>query len=267
MPAPPGQYQPIPGSDSHVHTRLCGHAEGEMEEYVLAAIEAGLDELIFLEHMEEGIDDRKRTWLVAEEFAYYFREGERLQKEYGRRLQIGLGVECGYNPECRDTLRARLLAHPWAQIGISCHFLRPEPGHDHLNLFSRHPDTLRRARQYGPTRLLSQYFHTLTEGVESLPASKVCHLDAALRFLPEIRLEEEHYGQIATLLRLMRKKGVALEVNTSGLHIRGEIFPNRRILAMARELSLELLFGSDAHHPRDVAGHFSAMAALLPPSR
>ncbi len=42
-------------SDNHVHTNLCGHAKGEMEEYVQAAISKRLKCIVFLEHMEEGI--------------------------------------------------------------------------------------------------------------------------------------------------------------------------------------------------------------------
>ena len=39
--------------DGHIHTRLCNHATGEMEEYVLAALNKNLKTIIFLEHLEE----------------------------------------------------------------------------------------------------------------------------------------------------------------------------------------------------------------------
>lgn len=35
----------------HTHTARCGHAEGTDEEYVLAAIERGFDELGFSDHV------------------------------------------------------------------------------------------------------------------------------------------------------------------------------------------------------------------------
>jgi histidinol-phosphatase (PHP family) len=234
-----------------------------MEEYVLAAIGHGLKEIIFLEHMEEGIESERVTWLSDADFQSYFNEGERLQRRYGDRITIGMGVECGYNPDCGEELRRRLLARPWAQIGLSCHFLRTEEASAHLNLFSRNPESLRLARAYGPDRLLSQYFANLTEAVETLPGTKVCHLDGALRFLAEISLSESHYRQIDHLLHRMQARGLALELNTSGLTIRGEIFPNRRILARARELGLALVLGSDAHRPQEVAGHFHRLDELL----
>ena len=35
----------------HTHTARCGHATGTDEEYVLAAIEQGFDELVFSDHV------------------------------------------------------------------------------------------------------------------------------------------------------------------------------------------------------------------------
>lgn len=253
-----------PRSDSHVHTTLCAHAVGSMEEYVLTAIARGLKELVFLEHMEEGIDSPRKTWLTEEDFDLYFAEGQRLRELYGKKLHIGLGVECGYNRASCQALLIRLAARKWAQIGISCHFLRLSEGTGHLNLFSRHPENIAIVRKFGIDRVLEAYFATLTEAVQTLPGSKVCHLDGALRFLPDIRLTNHHYAQIEHLLQEMALRSIALEVNTSGLTIRGEQFPSRRILEMARGFNLELVFGSDAHRPEDVAGHFPEILSRLP---
>ncbi len=260
MPAPAH----TPHSDSHVHTTLCAHAVGSMEEYVLAAIARGLEELVFLEHMEEGIDSPRKTWLSEEDFDLYFAEGQRLQRLYGKKLRIGLGVECGYNSASRQTLLTRLAARKWTQIGISCHFLLLQEGAGHLNLFSRHPENIAIAREFGIDHVLEAYFATLTEAVQTLPGSKVCHLDGALRFLPDVRLTNHHYAQIEHLLKEMAARGIALEVNTSGLTIRGEQFPCRRILEMAKGINLDLVFGSDAHRPEDVAGHFPEILSRLP---
>ena len=82
-------------TDGHVHTRLCHHASGEMEEYVQAAIARGLEKIIFLEHLEMGIRYFESTWLSEEDFAYYFKEGERLREKYRGAVEIGLGVEVG----------------------------------------------------------------------------------------------------------------------------------------------------------------------------
>ena len=76
--------------DSHVHTNLCHHARGEMEEYVQAAIERGLRRLVFLEHLEAGINYFESTWLTDDDFDYYHSEGQRCRSNTRIRLKSGL---------------------------------------------------------------------------------------------------------------------------------------------------------------------------------
>lgn len=243
--------------DSHVHTRLCGHAKGEMEEYVQNAIKKGLKKLIFLEHMEEGIVYAQgRTWLSEDEFDQYFSEGQRLQSRYQEKIEIGLGVECGYNPDYCDILKARLAKRSWDQIGISSHFLRLEGMPHHLNLFSRKEANILLARKFGAEIILDRYFSSLIDAVHCLPGTMLCHLDAALRYLPETVLTDSHYAVIDKLLQVVSEKGMSVEINTSGFAIRQEQFPNQRILDMAQSYGIPFIFGSDAHKPSDVGRYF-----------
>lgn len=251
-------------SDAHIHTRLCGHATGEMEEYVQAAIRKGLTKITFLEHMEEGIlHFQGKTWLSEDDFDSYFSEGERLQISYQNEIEIGLGVECGYNPDCCGQLNTRLQKRAWSQIGISCHFLKFAGMDNHLNLFSRKEKNILLAREIGDEKILTRYFTTLIEAVDCLPGSMLCHLDGALRFLPEISLTKAHYELIDKLLLRVKHNKLAIEINTSGLAIRQEQFPSRRILSMARDYNIPFVFSSDAHKPDDVGRFFDIVNATL----
>lgn len=254
---------PDPLSDCHVHTRLCRHASGEMEDYVLAAMAKGLRRLTFLEHLEEGINSPVTTWLDEASFDLYFAEGERLRRVYGEQIDIGLGVECGFNPDAVESLRRRLAARPWDCIGISCHYLRIKGLH-HLNLFSRRREPLEQAARIGGELLLSRYLASLYEAVVELSTGSVlCHLDGALRHLPGLSLTDAHRAQIATLLDLVRDKGLRVELNTSGFAIRGEPFPRQPLLAMALARNIPLQLGSDAHKPEQVGRYFSEACRLI----
>lgn len=254
---------PDPLSDCHVHTHFCGHASGDMEDYVRAAIAKGLRRLTFLEHLEEGINSPVATWLDEASFDRYFTEGERLRRVYGERISIGLGVECGFNPDAVGSLRRRLAARPWDCIGISCHYLRIQWPH-HLNLFSRRKEQLEKAAQIGGELLLTRYFATLHEAVVELSTATVlCHLDGALRHLEGLSLTDEHLAQIATLLDLVRDTGLRLELNTSGIAIRGEPFPRQSLLAMALARNIPLQLGSDAHQPQQVGRYFTEACRLI----
>ncbi|MFT5699677.1 MAG: histidinol-phosphatase (PHP family) [Desulforhopalus sp.] len=248
--------------DTHVHTRLCGHAVGEMEDYVQAAVRKGLERIVFLEHMEEGILTPKPSWLSETDFDYYFKEGGRLQEKYGGEIDIGLGVECGYNPDCKEILQKRLSSRKWDQIGISCHFLKVENEQNHLNLFSKNPENINRAVRLDTTILFDRYLDTLLEAVTTLNGTLLCHLDAAFRWIPGHVLTKQHYVKIDAILGQAAAKGMALEINTSGIAIRNEPFPNSRILTLARKHSMTFQLGSDAHKPENVGNYFDQLSSL-----
>lgn len=250
--------------DGHIHTSYCHHAIGTMEEYVQAAIKKGLKKIVFLEHMEAScVKYFETTWLTDADFQEYFKEGYRLQEHYKSHLHIGLGVEVGYSTTHWKELRERLQQQHWDQIGISYHFM-PVPGalYD-LNLVSRKERNIQAIASAGVDTVLQRYFQTLTEAVRNLPGTVLCHLDAALRFQPDLHLTSHHWQQIEQLLSAIKEKKMAIEVNTSGFAIRGTPFPSPQILQMALDLDIPLSVGSDAHRPEDVGRFFDQLPHLL----
>ena len=250
-------------ADTHVHTSLCGHASGTMEEYVVAALEKGLKRLVFLEHLEEGIDAPLRSWLTEEDFDYYFEEGTRLKEVYLDRIQIDLGVEVGYNPDCSTTILSRLQQRKWERIGLSCHFFTVDDHDAHLNVLSKNQKNIDIIENYGTGRLLTRYFDTLVEAVTTIPADVLGHLDAGLRHQPSYKLDKSHWAQIETLLDTVKNRAMALEINTSGYKYRGQPFPLPAIIEMARHRSMSFSVGSDAHSPSEVGRHFDQAAQLV----
>ena len=225
-----------------------------MEEYVLAAISRGLRRLTFLEHLEEGIKYGQKIWLDEDDFDLYFEEGMRLQELYRNQIDVRLGVECGYNPAAESSILQRLQNRNWDEVGISCHFLHLPGLRSHVNLFSSKASSLAVCEKFDSDHLIELYLTTLLQAIERLPGTKVCHLDGALRFLPGVNLEKSHLPRIDALLAAIKAHSMLLEVNTSGIAIRGEQFPATDILNRAIALEIPLVLGSDAHKPADV-GH------------
>ena len=246
--------------DHHVHTSFCHHATGTMEEYVLAGINCGLEGIVFLEHLEAGINYFETTWLTDHDFACYRREGERLRGEYGDRINIGLGVEVGYNPELVDELREFLGRYSWDRVGISYHFL--EVAGKHYNLVSRKRENMEAFRRAGITEVLDRYFAGLLAAIRDLPGTALCHLDAVLRHYPNLSLTSAHQAQIEAILDALLEQNMALEVNTSGVPLRDEPYPAVEIISRAAKLGLRLEAGSDAHRPEDVGRFFHQLPFL-----
>ena len=86
--------------DYHVHSKMCGHAEGEMEEYVKQGIKKGLGEIGFNEHFPIlHLEDKEfslRLAMSIDEFPIYMEHVQRLQKEFKKHISIKLGCEIDY---------------------------------------------------------------------------------------------------------------------------------------------------------------------------
>ncbi|MDD5758235.1 MAG: histidinol-phosphatase [Desulfobulbaceae bacterium] len=248
-------------TDGHVHSCLCHHAVGEMEDYVLAACDKGLERLIFLEHFEIGIRYFETTWLTAADFEVYFTTGRALQRKYRDRVDIGLGVEVGYNPEKVAETIAFLRQYDWDRIGLSYHFLRHED--EHLNLLSRKTENMAKCSSLGVKEILRAYFEGLRQALGQLPATVLCHLDAALRHHPEIMFDNDHKQLMEAILVELAAKDIALEINTSGFDHRQQPYPPPWLIRQAQELGVKLVAGSDAHRPQDVGRYFDRLPMYL----
>jgi histidinol-phosphatase (PHP family) len=247
--------------DGHVHTKFCHHASGEMEEFILAAVNRNLRKIIFLEHLEVGIDYFESTWLSENDFYSYHEQGKHLQEKYKNIIEIGLGIEVGYNPKSLEEIQRRLALHSWDRIGISYHFLETDSGH--LNMVSSKQINIDRLDEYGVDKVAQRYYSDLKDAVEKLPGQVLCHIDAVLRHHPNVTLTPEHYGLIDELLDAVARKKIAIEVNTSGYRTKNEPYPSVALLKKAIERNIPLVAGSDAHRPEDVGRYFDRLPDLL----
>ena len=77
----------------HTHTRWCKHATGEIEDYIEAAIGAGLKELAITEHVphKDNLDPRRIQW---EEFDAYNQALEAAIHKYHADIRVIKGFEC-----------------------------------------------------------------------------------------------------------------------------------------------------------------------------
>ena len=76
---------------------------------------------------------------------------------------------------------------------------------------------------------------------------------------------EKHKDSIIPILKLMKEKGIGIELNTSGLRYDcKEIFPHPTILKWCKEVGVEhYTISSDAHLTEDVGKDLDKALALL----
>lgn len=247
--------------DFHIHTKYCNHAVGEMSEYVESAIARGLDAMGFLEHYEVGINYYKKNWLTYDELSIYYEQGLKLREQFGAQIKIYLGVELGINLTQIEALKKGLEKHPWDHVGLSFHYLQFEPYN--INVCSGSANNLKQMANYGLQKAVQVYFDTLQAGIQAIEADFLCHFDVLWRNYPDIEVTPEIEKRIEGILELVRRKKMALEINTSGFLHRGQQYPATWILVRAHQLGIPFVVGSDSHAPDQIARYFDKVEPLI----
>ena len=239
--------------DYHVHTAYCGHASGEMEQYVQQALSHGLSEICFCDHMplQDGFDDEHR--MGAKDVQPYIDEIFRLRDLYPQ-LIIHLGFEADYIAGMEEYLLNFRRKHGVDHFLMSIHFVTGWPAGEWTFAFPFGSGTIR-------NRYLD-YFQTMKSGVKSGLFDAVAHIDLIKR--PRYPVCDVVSDMVDEVLDAVAEVGMAVEYNTSGLRKPiAEAFPAEDLLARIVHRSIPVCLGSDAHHPEQVAYAFDDLQPLL----
>lgn len=239
--------------DYHIHTALCGHASGAMEEYVEFAQTQPLREIGFSDHLPMLKWGQPEYAMPFSKLPEYARRVQELRGMFPK-LPIKLGIEADYySPEDEAATRSLLAQHPFDYVYGSVHFVEDWAIDD--------PQNLRRWEQTGVNTVYELYFAQLRRAANSRLFDIMSHTDLAKKF--GHRPTKDFSEDIEKTVRAYKDAGVAVEINTSGLRRPvKEMYPSRDILRLLRRYDIPLVFGSDAHAPNEVGRDFASANAL-----
>lgn len=229
--------------DSHMHTPLCKHAQGEPEAYAAQAERRGLKGIIFTCHNPGPKGWSERVRMSLDEFDEYVEMVARARAAWNGRVDVLLGLESDYIPGIEPFLEK---LHAQADL--------------HFVLGSVHPqlpyykDTYYNGDEYAFHQL---YFKHLAMAAESGLYDCLSHPDLVKNSFPEKYNMNHLLDDILPNLDRIAATGVAMELNTSGLHKRiKEMNPGRAMLTEMYTRRIPIVLGSDAHSPNRVAADF-----------
>jgi histidinol-phosphatase (PHP family) len=240
--------------DYHLHGNFCGHAKGELEEYVVTAVGKGFKEIGFSAHLPKVIDPDPYHAMLEEDLSRYVDLVHSLQERYSGRIVMRLGIEADYFEGHEEKTERLLKAYPFDYVLGSVHFL------DDWHFTSRLG--LPRYETEDPSRIFPRYFELLGRMIKTGLFDIAAHADAIRReyFQPSGPLDME-YRNIA---RLLSENGMAIEVSTAGLRRQaGSIYPDEELLRACIEAGVPLTLGSDAHSPEDVGKDYDRAFEVL----
>ena len=239
--------------DYHVHTSLCNHATGSMEEYVRAAVGKGLETICFLDHLTFQKAGRDNA-MFPREVPMYVNAARRLARQYRDRIQVRVGLEIDFSPRHVDRCIEVVNTFDLDVVGSSIHFLDGE------DVVSRHSAWAR--GDISADVVYPTYLAVLESMLDYDYFDVICHLDLPKKY--GNRPSPSVIEGFADLLTLVREKDLAVELNTSGLHCPvKEAFPSPELLGRCAQLGIPVTFGSDAHSPETVGRDFDRGRDLL----
>ncbi len=237
--------------DYHMHSYLCRHGEGEIFQYVESAIAKGVTEIGFAEHIPIPELDDPTGRMPFDDWETYVSDVAAAQGNYPE-IKIRLGIEADYLPPHMAYIEHFLGQYPFDFVIGSVHFVGDWD-------FSN-PALAHRLDEIGVNTLHTRYYTLIEEAVQTGLYDVIGHLDLPKRIArPTINVSDN----INRALQAVRKAGVALDVNTSGLRKAGELYPKKDILEQAFDLQIPVVLGSDAHKPDEVAADFPATIQML----
>ncbi|MGE5653547.1 MAG: histidinol-phosphatase HisJ family protein [Bacillota bacterium] len=229
--------------DYHLHSDSSPDCPIPMATQCERAIELGVEEICFTEHLDLDPRDLAEGCLDDDR---YTREIHAARERFGPRLTVRQGVELGEGHRFLSEAQQRLLTRQYDFVLGSIHWT------DHLCLGAPFTPDISREQLYG--RYFTQLLDLSTKDFYDV----IAHFDLAKRY------GVAHFGpfdphdyeeEIRTILRNLIERGKGIEINTSGWRQPPqETLPGPMVLKWYHEMGGEILtMGSDSHRPQHLA--------------
>ncbi len=229
--------------DLHNHTPLCNHATGRPREYIIKAIEEGIDIYGFSDHAPMDFDKKYRMSFDA--MKSYEDEILSLKNEFQDRVDIRLGYEVDY---IKGHMFEKVLSAKVDYLIGSVHFLD--------NWGFDNPEYIKGYEGRDIDTIWQEYFNAVEQMAKMGRFNIVGHIDLmkVFNFLPkkDIRLIAKN------AIKAIKEAGMSVEINAAGYRKPvKEQYPSKYILEVCYEANIPITFGSDAHSIEQVGLNYT----------
>lgn len=240
-------------ADFHMHTSASFDAEMTAEQACDAAIAAEIAAIAITDHVEMVPDLAGDADSVAQES---WNAASRVREQYGGQLRVARSIELG--EPLYDLPHAQKVLARYAYDYVLASQHTTESGVDYYHYDYTGADI---------GEVMDAYFASVLRLVEWGKFHTLAHLTYPFRYMPPERRPSDYtrwQPAIDAIFRTMVARGLALEINTSGL--RGPIGctqPDAPLIRRFRELGGQYVtLGSDAHFAKDVGAGLAEAVRL-----
>ena len=213
----------------HSHTKRCGHATGEDEEYVKCAIKAGIKHMGFSDHIFlPGVTQAR----VRGDYALldsYIDTVNELKDKYKDQIDIKVGFETEYFPSFVSYYRYLLESKKVDYLIQGQHF------HEYEDGIGRYPKDD-----------IELYINDVISGIKTGLFTYLCHPDIYL--LWNQVGSEKSIEAARRILKVCEEYDVPIEYNICGVRDLRP-YPSEEFFILSKEYKLRYVIGIDAHDP------------------
>lgn len=239
--------------DYHIHTSLCGHARGTLDELAEAAVSRGMREIGISDHMPLLYMEDAELAMSADRLPVYVESVLDLKERFRGRLEVRLGIEADYHPGTMEERASMIEQYPFDYVIGSVHAIGDWIFDD--------PRKRHRYEGIDLDAFYTEYFKLNIEMAETGVFDIAGHVDLAKKFGYRPRMDmTDLYGE---LIERLKKSGMCYEINTAGLRWPAdEVYPDPSFVRLGHRAGVPITFGSDAHCPEDIGRDFEIALRL-----
>ncbi len=254
----------------HTHSHY-DDGEGEIEDYIRAAIAAGFDSYGVSCHAPVPIPTGDEWMMPLDQLPAYVAEVRGLQATYRDCLAMYMGLELDYAPGLQEYYRTTLQPHGFDYFVGSVHYV----GTDGAGVpwcvdesAARFAEGLESGYGGDIRRAVEKYYGLQREMVGTPGVAIVGHMDKLKMWNVGERYFREsdpwYVAAVEETLQAFKAGGLIVELNTKGLRIEiAAPYPAPWILARCKVLEIPVQVNTDAHAPDEIAAKFPEAAAIL----
>jgi histidinol-phosphatase (PHP family) len=237
--------------DYHVHSNFSADCETPMDRTIKKAIEIGLSEICFTDHIDYDYPDES----IVFEFNLleYDDQIRQMQAKYGNRINIKKGIEIGVEPYLLDRYEALMRKNRFDFIICSMHTSDRKDLHSG-KFFEDKTVNEAYAKYYEELLFCTKNFDSF---------SVLGHLDLVKRY--KQGSTRDFHELITEIFKVIIPMGKGIELNTSGFRYGLNTgMPSEDILRLYYSLGGEIItIGSDSHREDTLAYEFNTAYNLL----
>lgn len=255
--------------DGHMHSHYCPHGtKDSFQMYIERALDVGLDEITFTEHMPlPGIfmDEKllKECSPNEEEILLYLKEATKIKEEYKDKIKINVGLEVDYVEGYEEKIKKMLDNYgEYLDEGIlSVHFLRLDDVYHCLDMSVDEFGIIAKILG-GVEKVYDKYFETLIKSINAdlgrYKPKRIGHPTLVRIFNEKYPMDYKNEALIDKVIKNIKENGYEIDFNTAGLRKQycKETYPSGVFLDKAIKNNIKMVKGSDAHSAKDVGKVF-----------